>query len=200
MEMRHAMRNDPELALEPVLDAGERLIWSGQPRRGVCLRASDVVFIPVSLLGLVFAIVWTDMVMKAINKSGGGGVTILFALFGVPIVATAFYLVIGRFAADAMSRAHTFYGVTNERIIIVSGVLYRKTVSLDLRLLNEISMTEKSNGSGTISFGRSNPFNQLFGQASWPGIRRYAPPAFDLIDNAKKVYEVIRQVQQQRGR
>jgi hypothetical protein len=193
------MRNDPELALEPELGAGERLIWSGQPWRGVCLRASDAVFIPVSLLGLVFAIVWTDMVMLAINKSRGG-VTILFALFGVPIVITAIYLVIGRFAADAMSRAHTFYGITNERIIIVSGVLYRKTVSLDLRLLNEISMTEKSNGSGTITFGRSNPFNQLFGQASWPGIRRYAPPAFDLIDNAKKVYAVIREAQQQRGR
>lgn len=200
MEMRHAIRNDPELALEPELGAGERLIWSGQPRRGICLRASDVVFIPASLLGLVFAFVFSAIVVGLINKGGGGGVTILFALFALPIVVTAIYLAFGRFVADAVSRAHTFYGVTNERIIIVSGMLIRKTVSLDLRLLSEISVTDKSNGSGTITFGRSNPFSQFFGQASWPGIRRYAVPAFDLIDNAKKVYEVIRQAQQQRGR
>ena len=192
------MRNDPMTALESELGADEQLIWSGQPRRGLCLRASDVVFIPASLLGLVFAVVFSSIVVGAINKGGGGGVTILFALFALPIVVTAIYLAFGRFVADAVNRAHTFYGVTNERVIIVSGMLIRKTVSLDLRLLSEISVTDNSNGCGTITFGRSNPFNQFFGQASWPGIRRYAPLAFDLIEDAKEVYKVIRQAQQQR--
>jgi hypothetical protein len=31
--------------------------------------------------------------------------------------------------------------------------------------------------------------------ASWPGSTQYAPPAFDLIEEPKHVYDLIRQTQ-----
>ena len=37
--------------LDSYLDPGERLLWSGQPKQGVRLQATDVLMIPFSLIG-----------------------------------------------------------------------------------------------------------------------------------------------------
>ena len=95
---------------------------------------------------------------------------------------------------DARSRAKTFYGVTNERVIIISGLFSKQVKSLNLRTLMDVSLSERSDGSGTISFGPSYPTGRWV-PSGWPGASRYAPPAFEMIDEAKSVYETIRQAQ-----
>jgi hypothetical protein len=96
---------------------------------------------------------------------------------------------------DARIRANTFYGVTSERVIIISGLFSQQTKSLQLRTLTDVSLTQRSGGIGTISFG-SNPFmSNYFSGGSWPGSGRYAPPCFDLIDSPKEVYDIIRKAQ-----
>src|SRR6266446_652949 len=172
-----------ERVLESYLDSGERLLWSGQPRGGIRLRAQDAFLIPLSILWCGFAIFWETSVIRT-------GAPFFFMLWGIPFVCMGLFLVFGRFIADARSRARTFYGVTGERILIVSGLFSQQIKSLQLRTLTDVSLTQRSDGSGTISFGPTNYMNSFFPVGAWPGAGRYAPPSFDLIERAKEVYDV----------
>ena len=189
------MWNTPESAIEQELSRGERLVWSGQPRRGIRLRAADLFIIPFSILWCGFFIFWEAEVLTMSKFKAAGPIGIVFALFGLPFVVIGLHLVFGRFLADAAARKRTFYGLTSDRILIVSGWLSRRTKSLNLRTLSDISLIERRDGSGTITFGPSSPFGQWFPMGSWPGAGQLAPPAFDMIDDAKTVYDLIRETQ-----
>jgi hypothetical protein len=84
-------------------------------------------------------------------------------------------------------------------VIIISGLFSRRTTSLNLRTMSDISLTERSDGSGTITFGPSMPFAQYFSSVSWPGAGHFSPPMFDMIEQAKDVYDIIRQAQKAAG-
>ncbi len=186
--------NNSAAVIESQLASGERLVWSGRPRGGIRFRGADLFVIPFSLLWCGFAIFWEVAATRATAK-GGGPVAVLFPLFGVPFVVIGLYFVFGRFIADAKMRERTFYGVTNERIIIVSGLLSRTTKSINLRTLTDVSLEERADGSGTITFGPVQYFGRRFPAGTWPGAGQYAQPAFDMIERAKETYEIIRQTQ-----
>jgi Bacterial PH domain len=143
--------------------------------------------IPMSLLWCGFAVFWETM---AFGKKS----PLFFRLWGLPFVLAGLYMVFGRFIVDARTRARTFYGVTNERIIILGGLFSRQTKSMQLATLSDISLTERAAGSGTISFGPQHPRARSL-PAGWPGAGPYAAPAFEMIDRAKEVYDLIWQTQ-----
>jgi hypothetical protein len=188
------MWDDAATTLERELSDDERLLWSGQPRGGIRLRAYDAFMIPFSLFWCGFAIFWEAMALGAIGRNFAPQ-TIMFPLFGVPFVLIGLYMLFGRFFVEAQMRAKTFYGVTDDRIIIVSGLFSRRTKSLNLRTLTDVSLSERSDGSGTITFGPQFPFGQWAPAGSWPGASQFMPPAFDMIEDAKSVYDVIRKAQ-----
>jgi hypothetical protein len=80
----------------------------------------------VSLIGGGFAIFFNTYFMTS-------DAPIFFRLLGIPFIIAALYMMIGRFFVDVWLRSKTFYGVTNERIIIVSGLLNSNIKSLNLR-------------------------------------------------------------------
>ena len=174
--------------IQKELEPRERLLWAGQPAQGAKLRGSDVFMIPFSFLWGGFAIFWEYSVIES-------GAPFFFMLFGVPFVLVGLYIMIGRFYVEAKQRSKTFYGVTNERVVIASGLFRKKVKSLNLRTLTDISLSESSNGSGSISFGNTSPFASMFGSMSWPGMEQHLGPRFDLINNAKQVYQQIREAQ-----
>jgi hypothetical protein len=176
------------------LDSGERLLWSRQPRRGLRLRPQDAFLIPFSLLWGGFAIFWESRALFATSKAHGP-VGVVFPLFGLPFVAVGLYLIFGRFFTDARTREKTFYGVTNERIIIVSGLFSRQTKSLQLHALTDVSLTQRADGSGSITFGSTQLMGAFFSGASWPGTGRYPPPSFAMVERAKDVYDIVRAAQ-----
>jgi hypothetical protein len=169
------------------LARGEELLWAGQPRAGFMLRAVDAFLIPFSLLWCGFAIFWEVGVIVS-------GAPWFFALWGVPFVVIGLYFVFGRFWVDAWQRAGTFYAVTSERIVIVSGRFARRVKSLSIDTLSDVSLTERGNGSGTITFGSVPPFYWWHG-AGWPGFGYNVVPNFELASEARQVYEIIRGAQ-----
>lgn len=77
-----------------------------------------------------------------------------------------------------------------ERVIIISDLFSKVIKSLNLRTLSEVSLSERSDGSGTIIFGSGS----FWDNASWLG-RRQESPRFELSQDARKVYETIRDAQ-----
>jgi len=157
------------------------------------LRPSDAYLIPFSLLWGGFVIFWEATVLRASGPNSP-----IMALFGIPFVLMGLYFIVGRFFVDARIRAKTFYGLTNRRVIIISGVFSRTTDSLPLRTLTDISLQERSDRSGTILLGRPQPFSSWGWGSSWnwwPGISQYSTPAFEMIPNVKSVYDQLLEAQ-----
>jgi hypothetical protein len=146
-----AMTYSYSTSIEHELDGNERLLWKGRPRSGIRLRSSDAYLIPFSLVWAGFAIVWEFAAIMKIPKTNPA--TWIFPLAGVPFVLFGLYIVFGRFFLDTKLRDKTEYALTSRRAIIVSGLFSRKVRSIELRSTSETTITERSDGSGTITFG-----------------------------------------------
>ena len=187
------MEHQPEMIISSELDPGEKLIWSGMPRQGILFRGSDIFMIPFSLMWGGFAIFWEIGVLSIPKDAGPVG--IIFPLFGIPFVLIGLYMIFGRFIVDSKTRSNSYYGVTDQRVIIKSGLFRKNVKSLNLRTLTDISLNEKKEGHGSITFGQENPMASWFGGASFPGMGAYNSPKFEMITNAKDVYNKIREAQ-----
>jgi hypothetical protein len=91
----------PEVASE--LAPSEKVLWHGQPRRGLILRAADIFMIPLSLAWAGFAVFWEASVVTA------------GALFGAFFVLAGSYIVLGRFIFEAWLRGRTHYAVSERK-------------------------------------------------------------------------------------
>jgi hypothetical protein len=113
-------------------------------------------------------------------------------------VLVGLYIVFGRFIDDPRMRSKTYYAVTSERVLIVSELFSRKIKSLNLRTLTDISLDEKRNGSGIITFGAANLRSRWGGGMAFPGgVQQQQSPTFELAQGARSVYETIRAAQRQ---
>ena len=186
-----------EEVIRAELSPNEQLLWSGQPAQGIRLRSYDWFLIPFSLLWGGFAIVWESFaIMIAFSAAAKEPVVFIFPLFGIPFVLIGLYIIFGRFIVDAKQRARTFYGLTSERIIMVSGVWRRTVKSLNLETLNDISLTEKRNGGGIIMFGQIPWLFALWeSSGGFPGMPQFGGRTFELSDDVRQIYEKIREAQ-----
>lgn len=179
------MKRDIQSELSQYLDDNETLLWTGQPKKGIVFRTTDLFLIPFSIIWCGFAIFW---VIIASKTSG------LFALFGIPFVIIGLILVFGRFIIDSKQRENTYYGLTKHRIIIKSGIFSKSVKSLNIRTLSDIEYNEKNDGSGTIVIGPKNPMMMTGnGMNFLPGMK--ANSQLDLIQNVRKVYNQILEIQ-----
>ena len=180
--MLDSMPPPPEVTA--TLDRGERVIWSGRPRQGLMLRGMDAFLIP-------FAVVWTSIptfgAWMTLRGPNSNPVAVLPVLLFVVI---GLYMLVGRFFVDAAQRRRTFYALTNQRILILSGLWSREVRSLSLSTLGEIDVSARASGRGTIMFGRS-PYPAM-AMPGWPGSRRYLPPMFEMIPDVNDVAKLIR--------
>jgi|SRR5208337_235727 len=183
------MDNSAEAALVKELGHGERLLWSGRPRQGIFFRPSDIFVVPFSLFWGGFAFFWEYTAVTS-NKS-----QFLFPLFGIPFVLIGIYIIAGRFFVDSYQRSRTYYGVTDQRALILSGIMARQLKAISLQNLNEISLTERSDGSGDISFGSIDPMYAMWRGTEWPGMSSRLVPTFEFIEGVRTVYDLIKKAQ-----
>jgi len=179
-------RPSPEQVLSDLLGPNERLLWSGRPRQGVFLRSADAIAIPFSIFWTCGAVFWVIMASRSPDKA--------FLLFGIPFVGIGVYMLIVRFFVDSWQRANTTYGLTDQRVVIVSGPRRRSIKSLSLRTLSDVTLSEGKNGTGIITFGPTIPPWPYRGMQV-PGMSTRMVPCFDQIANARSVFDQIRRVQ-----
>lgn len=187
------MNYDAQMIMQKELDSSERLLWSGTPKQGLTFKGSDAFMIPFSLLWGGFAIFWEYMALTMAPKAQNApdGFALLFPLFGIPFVVIGLYMIFGRFVYDSMKRKKTFYGLTDQRAIIVSGVFRKNVKSLNLKTMSDVSLSEKANGHGSIVFGQENQMMSMFMGGGFPGMGSSTTPKFELIENARQVYKKL---------
>jgi hypothetical protein len=175
------------LPFQNELRGNEVLLWSGRPRQGLVFRASDLFLVPFGLVWAGFVFFW-----ELAALAGGVG---CFGIWGIPFVLVGIYMTVGRFVVDSYIRRNTYYGLTNERVIVASGLLRSETKSLNLRTASDITMSQRANGVGTITFGAVQVHAKMYQGMHWPGAMYQMPPMFDLIPDVRRVYEMILEIQ-----
>lgn len=188
------MNYDAQMIIQKELDSGERLLWAGMPKQGTIFKGTDVFMIPFGLMWGGFAIFWEYMALTMAPKAqnAADGFTLIFPLFGIPFVVIGLYMIVGRFIYESKRREKTFYGLTDQRAIIVSGIFRKSVKSLNLKTMSDVSLSEKANGYGSIVFGQENQMMSMFMGGGFPGMGGSATPQFELIENAKDVYKQLR--------
>lgn len=174
------------------ISPGEKVLWSGAPPRGLILRGADLFLVPFSFLwagGALFAMFSSTRQVRV--NSAPMPFFLLFA-------AVAVYITVGRFIVDIWGRARTAYALTDQRVIIASGLLSQTVKSLSLRTLTDVTLNERANGTGTITFGSGYPWGAWSSGMRWPGMPQQ--PMFERIPGARAVYEMIRDAQTKSSR
>jgi hypothetical protein len=183
--------SDIGFELKQHLDSDEKLLWTGAPKQGIIIKGSDALMIPFSLMWGGFALYWEFTVINS-------GTPFFFILWGVPFVLVGLYLIFGRFFYDSELRKNTIYGITQNRIIIKSGVFKKSIKSLNIRTLTDVTLNEKSDGSGTIVLGSESGMYGMFRGTGWPGAGNKMVPALELIPDVRKVYRQITDLQKEK--
>ncbi len=128
------------------LHPGERLLWAERPKQGFAVRAVDFWVVPFMLCWSTGVVYSTVSIIKQEGASPG------LLLFILPFILLGVYMLFGRFWIDARVRSRTYYGVTDQRVLIISGILAKQTRSIYLKELLEMQFTRRSDGTGTLEF------------------------------------------------
>jgi len=175
------------------LSPGEALLWSGRPRQGVIFRYSDLFVIPFSLLWGGFAIHWAYGAYRS-------GAPALILLVGGVFVLVGLYIIVGRFVVDTLTRRHTCYGLTDDRVLIVTDFPTTKTKSMGLLTLTNVTFSSKPDKSGSIAFDSHHPMAEMVSGMHWPGTGEYHDTHFEMIENVKSVYDTLQQARRDLGK
>jgi hypothetical protein len=176
------MRDD----LQRALLSSERVLWEGEPYKGIILRPIEVFLIPFSLLWGGFAVFWNIGVWSVDQKVSH----LPFKLFGLPFLIAGLYITLGRFLIDRQLRRRLQYAVTNRRILIYKQGSSSTSKSVDIKRLPSIELNERPDGSGTIRFGAAMSLFDGRNFGIWQPTFD-ATPQFLRIPNVRSVYELI---------
>jgi hypothetical protein len=176
--------------LDRGLDTGEDLRWTGVPSRfppisGIdgCLSFFALLYVAgLGFLLYLFFSVGTAWIYHA--------VILVFLSFGL-------YVAVGRYVQQAIRLRKTYYGLTDKRIIIISGGRTERSRSLPLRDVGDIEVDEWPDGSGTIVFGNLDDtiyeaWGEQITKSVMPWMNTVIPPRLEHIQNVREVAEMIR--------
>jgi len=159
---------------------GERLLWSGIPYQGFLLRKLDAFAIPFSLL-------WVGVASICDISAILGHIPLFFQLLTTAFAVVGLYMFAGRFFVDLARRGRTAYGLTDQRVIIVSALFRRRVTTLQLRAHHEVHVFERPDGRGTIVFGE--PARRRFFR--WSLLDPPWAPSFERVDGVRAVHEQL---------
>jgi hypothetical protein len=169
--------------ITPYLELDEKLLWAGQPKRGLVFEVSDIF---KSVLVLVFAAFTYFITSELAN------ISLLLAIpVGVIFFSAWFFLGIGRFFVDAELRKKTFYGMTSKRILIKTS--NAKVQSVYFANKPKIDFVPNLDGTATIDLNLKTPSIPGGGGLSWIPNQKASSSLYKLSD-ANIVHQKIKEI------
>jgi len=207
--------------LHPHLARGEILLWSGRPTPKLRLGPQHLPLLFFLLPFLAFLLIplvgvlnshssdQTKSTAATVATTSGNPadatpphretrgekifMIIFFSLFFGGFAGVMAYSLGGRFLLDRFQLSHTVYGLTNHRIMVITGKTKKAIRSHLLGTATDIRMEQWPDGLGTISFG-PNPL--------WPyattGFSAQTALKLENIPDAANVFQIISQTRNAR--
>lgn len=152
-------RTEAEQIATRTLDPGERLLWSGSPSP----NRSATQVLPAAFFGIPFAgfaAFWMytayHMTSRGAHMPGGWA---LFPLFGTPFLLIGLGVILSPLWAY-LGAQRTVYAVTDQRALIISSAGARGVQSFSHDDIGDLSMVERSDGSGDLFFANRSVVTQ----------------------------------------
>ena len=120
-----------------MLQAGERVVWTGRPSRYRVLR-------PIDLVVVVIGACWVGL---------GARFVLDLTLPALPFALVGAYLLTARFVVRIVSVRQARYLVTDRRLVLTGGLTGQAVVTADLSRLPDPVYTHQVDGSGDLAFG-----------------------------------------------
>ena len=173
----------------------EKILWDGQPKTSL-FNSTDYFITLIAMIGGGGALMGLVAAVSSVNDKPPGLSALLPSLLPM-IVMLPFllYLMFGRLLYRFWKNKHTYYAVTNQRILILYTVPSKSLQAIFINTLPALHKSTNSKGTGTITFGNSDPRAAVYANsgldflASANGMR--LAPAFYNINNVKNIYDLI---------
>ena len=174
------------------LAPGEEILWTGRPYGGFYLDPRSIF---PAMFGIFFLFAALFVIGRMLTDPNpmpvDGFVFLIFWLVGVGSIST--YFIFGRFWLDAYRRRRISYTLTNQRIIIRSGLIVPKKTVLDLASINNLSWESDLHGRGHVVLApRSDAIAAWFHPGFNPWFLGLGIPAFELVDEPQRLFELVR--------
>lgn len=131
--------------VQPYAEPGERLIWCGKPTRDAAALSNWM----QSLIGLAFLAITGLLIVVPDDASPKPSISLI--ILGLPFLAVGFWMA-SRTLRDYLLAEHMFYGVTDQRILIVRTWPSPTVKSYNPGDIGDITTTENPDGSGDVQF------------------------------------------------
>jgi hypothetical protein len=190
---------DPEIErrFQPDLLAGERALWTGRPDPTRLLNRADIFLIPFSFLWGGFALAFFFQGLTGPAEADRPTILVgaLFAVLGL-------YLIVGRFLVKAFRKRHTFYAVTDRRVLVLTDLGSR---SVNAALIGQIPAIQKhvrTDGVGSLRFGTGSLFALMYEDTGLEFFGTFygtPGPSFLNIAGANDVANLVTELQAERS-
>lgn len=130
-------RNTRAADLEAELQPGERVLWLGRPKHGLLAHNRDLEFVLQGLL-------WVFLLLLIAQDVVFGPKPVILSGRTIGEILLSAHIFIAFFVVFPLQRSHTYYALTNQRVIAVSGVLRRHVQSIYLQSRPGLTLTEEA--------------------------------------------------------
>lgn len=161
--------------------AGERLLWSGRPIHGVRIGLSGVWLMIIGpLVVAALALIWTILITLLLRGN------LVVVVFMIVAALLTYALIIEQFI-DAWRRQRVLYALSDQRAIVIEGILRRRVRSLPINMIVEILWKERADQIGTIHC--ISPLH-TWHRKNKRGVTKPAP-LFRLVVNVRHVRDLL---------
>ena len=154
---------EPIRGLPGLLPPGERLIWQGAPDWKVLARRTYL----GDFVALWFAAIMAWRLIGGIVDGDGVVASITYALWIVPVAATALAIIAGLAWATART---TVYTITSRRVVMRIGVALSMSINVPFKRIVSADLKALVSGCGDIALGIGGKDRFAY-LALWPHAR-----------------------------
>jgi hypothetical protein len=139
----------PILAIQREMRRGERPVWAERPVPGTARRLTFA-RLRLGVLFTGFACLWTAAAFAIVGAGDFGTFGALFPLFGIPFIVAGLFIMAS--AVNVARRLNSIvYGISTERVLIVSDRPRYSMRAVDLAALTGSERVERKDGTGDLA-------------------------------------------------